>query len=82
MEEPGAWWRHAIGAVLRQCRAVRRAQMPLAALERRRRLRLQYQPLYAAACSVNARPSAPLDRRASAEASRGSPLCGPLGHRC
>jgi hypothetical protein len=51
-EDPATWWRYAIGAVLRECHKVRRPQAPLAALERRRKQRLQYQPLYAAVSSV------------------------------
>ena len=44
-----AWWRHAINATRHACRGIRRHQAPLRTIERRRRERLAYQALYAAA---------------------------------
>ena len=48
-EDPVAWWRHAINATRHACRSIRRHQAPLRTIERRRRARLAYQALYAAA---------------------------------
>ena len=60
-EDPVAWWRHAINATRHACRSIRRHQAPLRTIERRRRARMAYQALYAAArCglpSFQARPS-------------------------
>lgn len=50
--DPAAWWRHAIDAVRQECHAVRRQQACLQQLSQRRRLRLRYQALYAASCTV------------------------------
>jgi len=47
--DPVAWWRHAINATRHACRSIRRHQAPLRTIERRRRARLAYQALYAAA---------------------------------
>ena len=48
-EDPVAWWRHAINATRHACRSIRRHQAPLRTIERRRRARMAYQALYAAA---------------------------------
>jgi len=61
--DPVAWWRHAINATRHACRSIRRHQAPLRTIERRRRARLAYQALYAAArCglpSFQVRPMCP-----------------------
>lgn len=57
--DPAAWWRHAIGAVRKACKRVRRQQALLLTLHRRRTLRLRYQALYAASRAVSDRSQVP-----------------------